>query len=374
MENIMPISLIKDKSGSISVKFPYDIHFISRVKSIKGAKWDSVNKQWVVPDNIDNILSLKEIFKGKEPITNFSIAHLERDMIGNEIDLHKDKVISELCNKLKLKGYSSKTKKSYTGHIRRFLEYYKTSPEKLEENDIRKYLLYLIDQKGLSHSYLEQAICSLKFLYTEIIIKDFNFDNIPRPKKEKKLPDVLSQEEVFRILEVLENIKHKSMLYLAYSAGLRVSEVVRLRITDIDSDRMLIKVCQGKGRKDRYTLLSEFTLKILREYIRKRRPDEWLFPGYKDSEHISERSLQNIFSEACKKAEVKKSVSVHSMRHSFATHLLESGTDLRYIQELLGHSSSKTTEIYTHVSKKDFSKIMNPLDRIVNTCDRSKEW
>ncbi len=195
---------------------------------------------------------------------------------------------------------------------------------------------------------------------------------LPRPKKEKKLPDILSQLEIERILMASRNLKHKAILTLVYSAGLRVSEVSSLKVNDIDSNRMLIHLRQGKGRKDRYTILSSGALEILRKYYAAQyKLDDWLFPGEEKGAHISERTIQKIFVNACKYASIDKRVSVHSLRHSFATHLLEAGIDLRYIQELLGHSSSKTTEIYTHVSIKDLGKIKSPLDSIGESWNNS---
>jgi integrase/recombinase XerD len=183
--------------------------------------------------------------------------------------------------------------------------------------------------------------------------------------KEKKRPEVLSYQEVAKILKVITNLKHRAILFLVYSAGLRVGEVVNLKISDIDSDRMLIHVKQGKGKKDRYTVLSQIALDELRIYVKRYRPDDWLFQGGDGKGHLTERSVQKVFDKARTAAGIKKDVSVHTLRHSFATHLLEGGTDLRYIQELLGHSSSKTTEIYTHVTEKSISKIQSPLDRLM---------
>jgi site-specific recombinase XerD len=172
----------------------------------------------------------------------------------------------------------------------------------------------------------------------------------------------LSQREIIQTLKGIQNIKHKAILFLTYSAGLRVSEVVRLKVHDIDSERQLIRIEQGKGRKDRYTLLSNTSLEVLKEYASRNKLTQWLFPGEQPETHLSERTVQLIFKKAAEKAKIRKNVSVHSLRHSFATHLLEAGTDLRYIQELLGHKNLKTTEIYTHVSKKDLARIQNPLD------------
>jgi site-specific recombinase XerD len=193
--------------------------------------------------------------------------------------------------------------------------------------------------------------------------KKFMYE-IKRPHKDKKLPVVLSKEEVAKILSSIDNIKHKAILMIIYSAGLRVGEVVKLKVEDVDSNRMLVHVKGAKGRKDRYTLLSKTALEILREYWRKYKPAKWLFEGARDGRYLSTRTVEKLLTHACEKAGIKKEVSVHTLRHSFATHLLESGTDLRYIQELLGHANSKTTEIYTHVSTKSLGKIQSPLDSL----------
>jgi site-specific recombinase XerD len=187
---------------------------------------------------------------------------------------------------------------------------------------------------------------------------------IKRPKKDKKLPVVLSQKEVFRILSLVTNIKHRTILMLIYSGGLRIGEAVKLRVEDIDPERKLIYIKSAKGRKDRYTILSDVALKTAQKYFDLYKPQRWLFPGSRPDKHITTRTVQAIFEDACKNAGITKDVSPHSLRHSFATHLLESGIDLRYIQELLGHKSSKTTERYTHVSNKDLSKIKSPLDAL----------
>jgi site-specific recombinase XerD len=224
-------------------------------------------------------------------------------------------------------------------------------------------MYYLVHDKETSHSFANQAISAIKFLWVYILHKpDYEIEVLPRPNKERKLPNVLAKEEVFCILNALQNEKHKAILYLIYSAGLRVGEVVRLQPSDIDTKRMLIKVRQGKGRKDRYTLLSEVALKQLKKYYQLYKPEKWLFPGANDDNFLTERTVERIFENACTNAKIKANVTVHSLRHSFATHLLEGGTDLRYIQELLGHSSSKTTEIYTHVTEKKLSNIRSPLD------------
>ncbi|QUH31943.1 tyrosine-type recombinase/integrase [Vallitalea guaymasensis] len=265
---------------------------------------------------------------------------------------------------LTIQGYSSKTKKCYISHIKRFIDYIKKDIIEITETDVKMYLSYLME-KECSHSYVNQTISSIKFLNEHVLHKLKLTVYVERPKKERKLPNVLSKKEVKSILASLQNNKHKTLLALIYSSGLRVGEVVKLKINDIDSQRMLIKIEQGKGNKDRYVMLSESILLQLRKYYKEYRPNKWLFEGADKDKHITERTVQRIFKNACEKGCVMKKVSVHSLRHSFATHLLESGTDIRYIQELLGHSSSKTTEIYTHVTNKNIMSIKSPLDDIM---------
>ena len=257
--------------------------------------------------------------------------------------------------------YSAKTIKAYIYYNKDLLDF--TNKTEINDSDIKDYLLYLIESKNVSTSTLNSAINALKFYYGTMLKKKFVYE-VKRPKKDKKLPVVLSQEEVEKILLSVDNIKHKAILMLTYSAGLRVSEIVNLKSKDIDSKRMLIYIKMAKGRKDRYVMLSESILQILRDYWKEYRPVEWLFPGQDKEKHITTRTVEKIFSNACEKAKILKPVSIHSLRHSFATHLLENGTDLRYIQELLGHKNIKTTEIYTHVSNKNIAKIKSPLDSL----------
>lgn len=268
-------------------------------------------------------------------------------------------------DEIKLKGYSFKTRKAYIEQIKRFSNFIDKNLDDIVPEDVREYTLFLLENQEVSNSYANQSISAIKFLCNDVLKQNKNINLIARPKKENKLPNVLSFQEVSKILTALKNEKHKTLLFLIYSAGLRVGEVVKLKPQDIDSERMLIHVVQGKGKKDRYTVLSEITLEQLRKYYKLYKPDKWLFPGQNEEEYITERTVQRVFENACTIAKITKKVSVHSLRHSFATHLLESGIDLRYIQELLGHASSKTTEIYTHVTQKHLSKIQSPLDKLL---------
>ncbi|MCX7709399.1 MAG: tyrosine-type recombinase/integrase [Clostridia bacterium] len=356
----MTARIIKCMDGNLRVIFPYNQIHVDMIRKIQGRKWEPELKCWVVPHSDQVVKQLEDIFGKTELVLD---SGLQNSLI-NTWNTSKYYDIRIVENELKLKGYSYKTRKAYIGQIKRFIEFYGKSPEVLGIPEVKQYLLYLIDSEQCSHSYVQQALSSLKFLYNYIIKNTEEISDIPFPKKEKKLPSVLSQSEVKSILGSISNTKHKAMLFMIYSSGLRVGEVVRLKRSDIDTDRMLVRIYQGKGRKDRISILSKAALKVLDVYIGEYRPDDWLFPGQISKNHITERSVQIVFENACKKAEIRKDVSVHSLRHSFATHLLENGTDLRYIQELLGHSSSKTTEIYTHVSTKNLSNILSPLDRL----------
>lgn len=230
----------------------------------------------------------------------------------------------------------------------------------LDENDIRLYLQERI-RDGASHSCINQAINAIKFYYEVVLEMPNRFYAVERPRAEEKLPEILAKEEVLKIIEHTNNIKHRCIVSLLYSAGLRRGEVLNLKVRDIDSKRMVIKVSSGKGNKDRYTILSEKLLVDLRKYFLEWRPKEHLFEGPKGGKYSAE-SVVKIVKEASKKAGIQKKVTPHMLRHTFATHLLEGGTDLRYIQVLLGHKSTKTTEIYTHVATNIFFKIKNPLD------------
>jgi len=263
--------------------------------------------------------------------------------------------------KLELKRYANNTVKTYVSCFEAFINHYiHIEPEHINENDIRAYLQKLI-QEGSSNSYVNQAINAIKFYYEVVMEMPNRFYGMERPRREEKLPKVLSKEEVLSIIEHTNNIKHRCVVSLLYSAGLRRNELLNLIPEDIDGKRMMIKVRGGKGNKDRFTILSETLLKELREYYKLWKPRTYLFEGPMAARYSAE-SVAKIVSRAAARANIKKRVSPHMLRHSFATHLLEAGTDLRYIQVLLGHKSTKTTEIYTHVATNIFFKIKNPLD------------
>ncbi|MGH7468081.1 MAG: tyrosine-type recombinase/integrase [Longimicrobiales bacterium] len=271
-------------------------------------------------------------------------------------------IIARLDEELRLRRYSPRTRGVYGGHVRRFLAQLGQSTT-IMPDDVRRYLLQGIDN-GHSRSHQDQALSAIRFLARNVLRQSELLVLIPRPRKERKLPNVLSRAEVRRLLDAITNLKHKALFMLIYSGGLRVGEVVRLKLEDIDTDRKLVKVKAGKGAKDRLTLLADSAILCLREYLAIYEPSRWLFPGPRPNRHLHARSVQKVVQAAARRSGIIKRVTVHTLRHSFATHLLEGGTDLRYIQELLGHASPTTTEIYTHVSTRELSRIPSPLDQL----------
>ncbi len=263
---------------------------------------------------------------------------------------------------LELKNYSPKTRVCYLAAVKSFALHFHRSPDQLSEQEIREYLHYLIQEKKASQSVISQGYSALKFFYETTLKRDWNGFRIPRAKMGKRLPVVLSPQEIQAILSAARNLKHRALLMTIYSAGLRVSEGVHLKVSDIDSQRMVIRVRQGKGEKDRYTLLAQRTLEVLRDYWRAYRPKEWLFPGQPAKGSLSVSSVQKVFGEVLQKAGIKKHATVHTLRHSFATHLMEAGNDLYHIQHLLGHTTPKTTTIYLHLSRKDLGGVRSPID------------
>jgi len=268
---------------------------------------------------------------------------------------------------LLLRGYSPRTRKVYLGHMRRFVEWAGGDLDQLPDDPralAERFILELVEIGGISRSYHSQVVSALRFLFETVLGKPRLALSIPRPRKESKLPAVLSKQEVARLIARPRNLKHRALLLLLYSSGLRVSELVRLRPEDIDADRGLLRVRGGKGAKDRYTLLADRAVEALRIYWKAYRPSGWLFPGARAGRHLNTRSVQRLVTRAAREAGISKAVTPHTLRHSFATHLLEGGTNLRIIQELLGHASSRTTQRYTHVARSTFETIRSPLDNL----------
>jgi site-specific recombinase XerD len=277
-------------------------------------------------------------------------------------ELFSDAWVEKLETELHARKYSSKTIRAYLHYNRAFCRTLQKRPEDIEAEDIKVYLGYLDKTLDLSTSSVNLAISSLKFFYDEILEKGIVFTH--RPRHDKRLPRILSGQEINQLLNNEKNPKHRLLLMLAYSSGLRVSEVVALKKPHIDLSRKSIFIQAGKGRKDRYTLLSDRAAQFIQDYYTLYSIEDWLFPGLSPKQHLSIRSAQKIFDKALAKALIEKQVSIHGLRHAFATHLLENGTDIRYIQELLGHASIRTTERYTHVARRHILKIQSPLDNL----------
>jgi len=263
---------------------------------------------------------------------------------------------------LELKGYSSNTVDAYLRYTNRFVQFYQMPIEQLHTDEIRSYLYYLIVTKKCSHSYVNVNYSALKFLYTNVLNKPWNINKLPRMKKDKKLPVILSKSEVNNILNATTYLKHKVIFSTIYSAGLRISEAINLTVNDIDSSNMQIRVREAKGKKDRYTLLSENNLSLLREYWKEFKPEHWLFPGMLPTKAISARTIQQAFKNSLSKTAITKNATVHTLRHCFATHLLEAGVDIFHIQKLLGHASPQTTAQYIHLTRKDILDVKSPFD------------
>ncbi len=264
---------------------------------------------------------------------------------------------------LQLNGAKPTTQRTYLREAENLARYFHKSPEQLGEDELKAYLLYLMKERHLSEGTFRFYVAGLKFLYRTTLKREWAVEKVRYPRAKRKLPVILDLTEVESLFSVTKNLKHKAILMLTYSSGLRASETARLKLTDIDSKRMMVRVTQGKGGKDRYSILSHRTLEQLRQYWHNYRPKEWLFEGAKKGDHITTHSIQLIFYAAKKHAGIRKPASVHTLRHSFATHLIEMGTSLHHVQMLLGHRSPVTTTIYLHVSRLNLAQVISPLDR-----------
>jgi site-specific recombinase XerD len=362
MKKQVLISIIKHRGEQrLAMRFEYDLKLIQAIKNIEGRKWSDSKKCWHFP--VDRQLYFKLI---QLPIlSKYELKQVQIDdffetlSTSTEID---DEHLSKMVKRMELRRYSHWTIKSYRSHFRQFASYFKgRNLEEITKDEIEDYVRALVKEKRYSISSQNQCINAIKFFYEQVLGMPKTKYNLIRPKKPLRLPKVIAKEKVLKIIHQANNLKHKCVLMLLYSGGLRLSEIINLKQEDIDWDRNLIHIQSGKGKKSRYTLLAKNLKQPLTEYIRIYEPKKWLFEGQNGGQY-SARSVQNLFKNARLKAMVKERYTVHSLRHSFATHLLEDGVNLRYIQELLGHQSSTTTEIYTHIAKHNLDKIESPLD------------
>ena len=364
--------LLINQKKCIGLKFYPDKVIQALVKELSGVKWSNEYNMVFLPFSRKN---QDAIFKKFRSVAWINCGHyytnrsISKNRVGPNVERFRNRKLKEnyrpcpeeFLQKLEIKRYSMNTVCTYVNCFEVFINYYKdVDLLHINENDIRMYLRKLI-QEGKSDSYLNQAVNAIKFYYEVVLEMPNRFYSIERPRKKKLLPKVISKEEVRSIIDHTNNIKHKCIVSLLYSSGLRRAELLNLKVTDIDSKRMVINVNSGKGNKDRITLLSPSVLSDLRTYYQEWNPKYYLFEGVKGGKY-SEQSVLQIIKKASIRAGITKRVSPHILRHSFATHLLESGTDLRYIQVLLGHSSTKTTEIYTQVAVNNIRLIKSPID------------
>lgn len=358
-----------------------DRDFESIVKQLLDCQWSEKIRCWHVPNNPESLREIFRLFRGRAYIDtsrifgenkkNPKVITLKgkaretesKDMILPPLSEAASKKVREFMEWLEQRRYSDNTVRNYVEGISAFLRFHhQKSPNEITIKDLEEFNCRYILKKGYSGSYQNLVINAVKLFYRKMEKREMEIEDIERPRREQRLPNVLSKEEVKAILGAPVNMKHRAMLSLIYACGLRRSELLNLQPADIESQRGLLVIRQSKGNKDRVVPVSEKVVTMLREYFTSYKPKVWLFEGQVRGERYSEESLAKVLKSACIKAGIRKSVTLHWLRHSYATHLLESGTDLRYIQELLGHKSSRTTEIYTHVSNKSLARIKSPFD------------
>lgn len=354
MENDVRYEIATHKgSDVIFLRFAYRADLNEKVKTLVGVRWSASEKAWYVPDTAQ----YRERF-GLPP------KPLVSKRIAMKIHPINQAALNAFIQTLQLKAYSPKTIATYRNEFVQLLYALNENPvETLSAPQLRSYFLYCINSLKLSENTMHSRINAVKFYFEQVLKREKVFFEIPRPKKPTILPKSISPTDIKKIFDATDNLKHNTMLRLCYGMGLRVSEIVNLKITDIDSNAMQVFIERAKGKKDRYVNLPQSILEQLRAYYKQYRPKTFLFEGQYGGRYSS-RSVQMIFKKALSRAGVNKTVGVHGLRHSFATHLLENGTDIKFIQELLGHNDIKTTLRYTHVSQKSLRKVKSPLDML----------
>lgn len=336
----------------ILIRFDYDAGLIARVKKLTGVRWSQSKKAWYVIDlpHYRQKFGLPPLLVGKEVL---SYVH----------PMNQPALI-QMTEMLQLKAYSPNTIKTYINEFAQLLHVLKDKDVKsMDGTQIRSYFLYCTNQLKLSENTLHSRLNALKFYFEQVLKRERFFVEIPRPKKPSTLPKVINAKDIKKLLEVTTNLKHNTMLKLCYGMGLRVSEIVNLKVADIDGKSKHVLIERAKGKKDRYVNLPISLVEQLRNYYKEYRPKKYLFEGQYGDKY-STRSAQEVFKLALKKANINKAIGIHGLRHSFATHLLESGTDVTFIQQLLGHNNVHTTLRYTHVSQKSLKNIKSPLDNL----------
>jgi len=357
--------VVHNDQNRILIQFQPNDAWNKKMKNVPGAAWSKTLKGWLIPDTPENRKTCGLAQNNTAVIIPKAQNQTSRTALSFTSDNNKEQ-LQKFLELLQLKAYSPSTIRTYRNEFTQLLQLLgHLRAQDLEPHHLQRYFLYCL-KKGLSENTLHSRINAIKFYYEQVLHRDKFFFEIPRPKRPEQLPRVLNEDELRRMFAAIKNIKHKAILFTAYSAGLRVSEAVNLRIRDIDSKRMQIFVQRAKGKKDRVVNLSILVLDVLRQYmqLQKPRPKYYLFTDPCGQGSYSERSAQKIFQVARKAAGIQKDVTFHSLRHSFATHLLEKGIDVKYIKELLGHFDIRTTERYLHVSKDKLVNIVSPLDSL----------
>ena len=373
MEKVTIKQDIVNQQNIITFEFQENEILLTQLKNqIPNFNWNAELKAWVTPYYSSLKKDLFQLLRGKywldytgmEIKKSINSIHTKTQTpLFSPLNEEQKSRLNNFKNYLLSKRYSPSTIKTYTETTGIFLRYFsEKTMEEINHLDFIEFNNNYILKKNLSNSYQNQVVNALKLFFQIIENKKIVVELIHRPRREKKLPNVLSKEEVKAILETPINIKHKTMLSLIYACGLRRGELLNLTLKDIQSDRNLLIIKQAKGKKDRIVPISTKLIELLRTYYKEWKPITWLFEGQSPNTQYSARSLELVLKKSLKLASINKPVSLHWLRHSYATHLLENGTDLRYIQELLGHNNSKTTEIYTHVSQKSIQQIRSPFD------------
>lgn len=373
-EHLIGISLSPGNCNYLAFHLPFHLvpHYLEKVKNIHGRKWNAEQKVWEIPYTKLTLRFLDQYFSkdllqwGLQRSDDIPerLPEPERQQKTPEkiTPARYEAAVVALEQLLTLKRYSWRTVKAYKNSLRQFIVHYNDiKPRDITRKQINAYLMHLVATKHITESYQNQISCAIKIFYSEVLSQAEKVEGLVQAKKPQKLPQVLTEDEVTRLLRSVDNLKHRCILMFIYSAGLRLGELTKLRLTDIQVSEHRIFVRDGKGKKDRCTILAGKTEAMLKAYLAYYRPVHWLFEGA-DGGAYSDRSVQAIFTAAKERSKINPLATVHTLRHSFATHLLEKGVDLRYIQDLLGHESSKTTEIYTHITKKSWDKIKSPLD------------
>lgn len=350
----------------LGIRFRYDYYAKEYIKQYSGVRWSATHTCFYINYNLKDYQDFVSYLREKEwAIDSSKAANFIKADEANKFYIKRYENVVDFFGKwMAQMRYSTNTINTYTSLIKIFLRHYDTKKmDEITEKDIIRFNQDYILKNGFSSTFQNQLISALKLFYRKYQNKNMDLENLERPKSSKKLPNVLSLEEVQCILNATNNLKHKVLLSVIYSAGLRIGEALNLTLADIDSKRMLIYIRNAKGRKDRYVPLSKMLLPLLRDYYISYKPKDYLFEGQKGGKYTAVSSRQ-LYKRLVKKCQISKYVTLHTLRHSYATHLLEDGTDIRYIQELLGHNSPKTTMIYTHVSTRNLQNIKSPFEKL----------